>query len=150
MFLNQFMKYTTQIVINKPLNEVISKFDSWENLKEWQPELQSYELVEGEAGQPGAKTKLVYKFKNREMIMHETIEKRELPDAFDAIYEAKNVWNRNKNTFKDNGDQTTTWLVESEFQFKGFMKFMSKLMPGAFKKQSKKIGGRFKAFAEKD
>ena len=144
------MKYTTEFTINKPLDVVIEKFDSFDNLKEWQPDLVSYEHLSGEVGKPGAKTKLLYKFKKREMEMIETIERRDLPKAFDATYEAKNVWNRNKNSFKDNGNGTTQWITESEFKFKGFMKVMGFLMPGAFKKQSKKIGERFKQYAERD
>jgi carbon monoxide dehydrogenase subunit G len=144
------MKYTTEFTLKKPLEEVIEKFDSFDNLKEWQPDLISYEHLSGEVGKPGAKTKLLYKFKKREMELIETIEQRDLPEVFAAIYEAKNVWNRNKYFFKDNGDGTTHWITESEFQFKGFMKVMSFLMPGAFKKQSKKIGERFKEYVERD
>lgn len=55
-----------------------------------------------------------------------------------------------KNSFEVINDHTTKWISESEFQFSGFMmKLMGFLMPGAFKKQSIKYLGDFKAFAEK-
>ena len=40
------------------------------------------------------------------------------------------------------------YTTEQEFQFKGFMKIMAFLMPGAFKKQSMQYLKDFKAFAE--
>lgn len=143
------MKYTQQIEINLPREKVIDLFDNPDNMKHWQPGLVSFELIEGEAGQTGAKMLLKYKMGKREIEMIETITVRNLPDEFSGTYEAKGVWNEVKNTFEATSDNNTIWKTENEFKFKGFMKLMAAIMPGAFKKQSFKYLQYFKEFAEK-
>ncbi len=142
------MKYTTEIEINKPVEKVIELFDNPENMKKWMNGLQSFEPLSGKAGQPCAKSKLIYKMGNREIEMIETITVRNLPDEFSGTYEAKGVFNIVKNSFISISDNTTKYLTENEFQFKGFMKIIALLMPGAFKKQSLKYLIDFKNFVE--
>ena len=50
------MKYSNELVINLPLEKVITLFDSEENLFKWQPELLSLEHLSGEKGKKGPKT----------------------------------------------------------------------------------------------
>lgn len=143
------MKYSQQIEINLPRKKVIELFDNPENMKHWQPGLISFKLIKGDAGRPGAKMQLQYKMGRREIDMTETITVRNLPEQFSAIYEAKGVWNEVKNTFESSPEGTTIWKTENVFKFKGFMKLMAAVMPGAFKKQSFKYLQYFKEFAEK-
>lgn len=84
----------------------------------------------------------------REIEMIESITVKNLPHEFSGTYEAKGVWNEVKNFFHAVDENTTKWVAENEFQFKGFMKLMGWLMPGAFKKESMKFLEQFKAFAE--
>ncbi len=143
------MKYTNEIIINQPASKVIELFDNPDNMKKWMEGLISFEHISGVPGQPGAKSKLKFKNKNREMEMIETVTVRDLPREFSGIYEAKGVWNLNKNFFHGMPDNKTKWVAETEFKFTGFlMKVMAALMPGAFKKQSYKFMLNFKSFAE--
>lgn len=142
------MKYNCEIRIDVPRHKVIEFFDSFENMKHWQEGLVSYEHLEGQAGHPGAKTRLKYKMGKRELEMVETITVRNLPDEFSGTYEAKGVWNEVKNYFLEDGDKTH-WKTDNEFRFLNVtMKIMGWLMPGAFKKQSMKYLEDFKRFAE--
>ena len=143
------MKYQNEIVIDLPVEKVVALFDDPENLKHWQPGLQSFEHISGTPGQPGAKSRLQYKMGNRDIEMIETITKRNLPEEFSGTYEAKGVYNIISNHFIPVGENKTKWVTETEFQFSGFMKLMGWFMPGAFKKQSQKFLEQFKAFAEK-
>ncbi|MFT6694840.1 MAG: hypothetical protein ACJAXU_000330, partial [Paracoccaceae bacterium] len=88
-----------------------------------------------------------YKMGRREIVMIETLESCDLPESLIAIYEADKVWNRNENWFVDLGD-TTRWDMKCEFQCNGFVKILSVLMPGMFRKQTMKMMGNFKAFVE--
>ncbi|MBL1213699.1 MAG: SRPBCC family protein [Ignavibacteriae bacterium] len=142
------MKYNTEVVINLPIAKVIELFDNSDNMKKWQPELVSYEHLSGTPGEVGAKAKLNYKMNKREVEMIETITERDLPKKFSGTYEANGVMNYISNTFEEIEPGKTKWVAENEFQFKGFMKLMGMLMPGAFKKQSQKYLDQFKAFAE--
>ncbi|QNJ96650.1 SRPBCC family protein [Constantimarinum furrinae] len=144
------MKYTTEIIIDLPREEVITKLDNAENMKHWQKGLVNYEFLDGTPGQEGAKMKLEYQMGKRNVELIETIIKRNLPAEFHATYDTKGVHNIQLNYFHDIDGKSTKWVSESEFQFDSLgMKMMGWLMPGAFKKQSMKYAIDFKNFAEK-
>lgn len=143
------MKYTTEITIALPREEVIKKMDNPENMKHWQRGLLDYKVLQGNPGQPGATMELKYQMGKRSMDLTETIIENNFPETFHATYDTKGVHNIQKNFFKVIDGENTLWVSESEFQFAGFgMKLMGWLMPGAFKKQSKKYMEDFKNFAE--
>ncbi len=143
------MKYTLEITIQAPLEEVIKKFDSVENMKHWQRGFVSYNHISGTPGKEGAQAELTYKMGKREITMVETITKINLPHEFHGTYDAKGVHNIQKNYFEALDDTTTKWTSESEFKFSSFaMKFFAFIMPGAFKKQSYQYMKDFKAFVE--
>jgi|GEM_PF-51673 len=145
------MKYTVEIIIDLPREEVIKKMDNPENMKHWQRGLIRYQLLNTKNPRAnGARMELEYKMGKRDMVMIETILKSNFPSEFHASYDAKNVHNIQKNYFEAIDENRTKWRSESEFQFSGFMmKTMGSLMPGMFKKQSKKYMEDFKNFAEK-
>jgi carbon monoxide dehydrogenase subunit G len=142
------MKYTNEIVINKPIEKVVELFDNPDNMSKWMEGLLSFEPLSGKPGQPGAKSRLKFKMGRREIEMIETITTRNLPDEFTGTYEAKGVFNIVKNRFIKISDDRTKYLSEQDFQFKGLMKLMGIIMPGAFKKQSMKYLTNFKNFVE--
>ena len=143
------MKYTTEVTIDLPRSEFVLKFDNPENMQHWQRGLKGYKDVSGEPGEEGSKMELQYKMGKRELVLVETIIKRNMPYEFHATYDTKGVHNIQKNFFKDIEENKTLWVSESEFQFSGiFMKLMGFFMPGAFKKQSCQYLEDFKAFAE--
>ncbi len=143
------MEYTLDIEIELPRNEVITKFDSEENMKHWQKDLVSMEHLSGEKGKTGATSKLTYKMGKREIEMIETITLFDLPEAIHLTFDAKNVYNIQENYFEELPNGNTKWISKNEFKFNGFMKLLGFLMPGAFKKQSCSYMENFKAFAEK-
>jgi hypothetical protein len=142
------MKYSVDIDIHLPIQKVIELFDNPNNMKLWMEGLQSFEPISGAAGQVGAKAKLKFKMGSREIEMIETITVRNLPHEFSGTYEAKGVYNIVKNKFVSLSPDKTKYISEQEFHFKGFMKIIGFLMPGAFKKQSIKYLTDFKNFAE--
>ncbi len=143
------MKYSNEIEINLPLNKVIELFENPDNMKHWQPGLQSFEHISGTRGQVGARSRLIYKMGKREIEMVETIIKQNLPEVFAATYDAKGVHNLQSNKFIPVSEDKTKWVTDTEFKFSGFMKLIGFLMPGTFKRQSQKYLDDFKTFAEK-
>jgi uncharacterized membrane protein len=144
------MKYKTELIIDLPRDRVIDLFDSSENLPKWQPGLQSFEHIDGDPGQPGAKSRLLYDMGNRKVEMVETVEKRNLPDEFSGTYEADGVWNWVSNRFYEEGQDKTRWEIETEFKFSGLMRILSFFMRGSFPKQTLETMEHFKRFAESD
>ncbi|MEQ8627549.1 SRPBCC family protein [Ekhidna sp.] len=142
------MKYTCEVVVDKPRDEVIKVFDNPDNMKYWQKGFESFEHVSGEPGKPGAESIIKYDFGNRKMELIETITFRQLPDEFHGNYTTKGVVNIQKNYFKEEGGKTK-WISEAEFKFSGFMKIMAFFMgKKPFKKQTQAFMEDFKAFAE--
>lgn len=142
------MRYTEEIIIDLPRERVIKLFDSFENLKQWQEGLTEIEHLSGEPGKPGAQTRLLYDMGRRKLEMIETIISRNLPDEFSGTYDAQGVHNIVRNTFYPQGE-TTRWLMDCEFQFRGFMRIMAFFMrQGSFRKQTRKGMESFKRFAE--
>ena len=144
------MKYSNEIIIDLPREKVIALFDDPNNLAKWQEGFQELTNLSGEPGEVGSKSKLRYKMGKRTVEMIETITVKDLPNEFSGTYEAKNVWNEVRNYFEEVGNSKTKWRSDCEFKFKGFMKIMGLLMPGAFKKQSMKYLVAFKTFAESE
>lgn len=144
------MKYTTEIIVEVPVEEFINKFDNTENMKHWQKGLVSAEHISGTPGEFGAKMKFNYKFGKRDMELIETITHKNLPHEFHGTYSAKGMLNIQENYFNTTANGYTNWVSKSEFIPLGLtMRIMTTLMPRAFKKQSLIYMKNFKNFAEK-
>ncbi|SFT56281.1 Polyketide cyclase / dehydrase and lipid transport [Lishizhenia tianjinensis] len=144
------MKYSNEVIINAPIKKVIALFEEEANLPKWQEGFISAEIIEGERGKAGLRSRLTYKMGKREIVMIETITTWDLPRNFTASYDTKGVYNIVSNHFEAVDDNTTRYFTENEFQFKGIMKLFGLLMPGAFKKQSQKYLNDFKTFVENE
>jgi uncharacterized membrane protein len=143
------MKYQLEVKINKPVEKVVELFITQENLFKWMPGLKNLELIEGERGKPGSKTKLLFDMNGKEVEMIETLRKSNLPEEFTATFEAKGVVNNQTTRFEKIDENNTRYISDNEFIFSGLMKILS-LMPGVFKKQSMKYLEAFKEFAENE
>jgi hypothetical protein len=141
--------YTAEIEIELPRDRVIELFDNSDNVFKWQNGLQSFDHVEGEPGQPGAVSKLVYDDGKHRIELTETVTKRNLPDEFDGTYEWSSGMNTLNNRFIEIGPNRTKWESTCEYEFRGFMlKLMGIFAPGMFRKQNLKFMENFKRFAE--
>lgn len=142
------MKYSIELIINKNRDEVWDKFDSVRNLYKWQPTLKEFKLLSGEAGQPGAKSRLRYHERKRDIEMIETITIRNKPEEFSGTYEMKGTKNSIKNKFTEISENQTKWELDSEFEFGGIYKLMSPFMKGMIVKRTKTDMNRFKDLVE--
>lgn len=142
------MKYSVEIQIDKPRNEVVKIFDNAENLYKWMDGLERIEHLIGIPGELNAKSQLYFKMGKRDIDMMETIIEKKLPEKFAATYETKGVFNIVTIRFEELTGGKTRYITEQDFQFSGFMRVFSFLMKSAFKKQSMKNLKDFKKFAE--
>jgi hypothetical protein len=142
------MKYTTEVTIRLSRDKVIELFDSTENLRKWQPGLLSFEHLSGDAGQEGSQSKMVYEGRKGELVMTETISKRNFPDEFHAIYESRGVYNEMYNYFSEPEPGISLWRTVSIFKFRGLMALMAPFMKQAFTNNTILSMERFKTFAE--
>ena len=142
------MKYTCEITIDLPRDRVVELMDSVENMYKWQDGLQDVEPLSGEPGQVGSKMILHQKVGSKVIPITETVTRRDLPDSIAFTYETKGVFNPLANTFSETDDGRTIWRIDTEFQCSGFLKVMTWIMPGMFRKQTLKMMNDFKIFAE--
>lgn len=144
------MQYISEILIKKPISEVIKKLNSADNWKHWQEGLISTAHISGVPNELGAKMRLNYKFGNREMEILETVTKQNFPSEFHATYTTKGIRNIQENYYEVTEDGFTKWISKNEFQPTNFkMSMMLFFMPRAFKKQTKTYMTNFKNFVEK-
>ncbi|RRO22142.1 SRPBCC family protein [Flavobacteriaceae bacterium 14752] len=142
------MIYDTEIIINKPIDEVMELFKNPDHLKSWQRGLKSTKLLKGKSGQLGAKRKLNINLEGRDIEMIETITKCDLPKHWYARYTSKGLVSYQKKYFERLEDNKTYWKTTSRFEFHGYMRIVGQLLPGIFKRRSKTVMQDFKNFAE--
>ena len=79
------MKLTIETELNRSRTAVWRAFDNPENVKKWQPTLQSFAAQSGTPGQPGAVSKLTYQENGREVVLIETIISRSEPEDRNSV-----------------------------------------------------------------
>jgi hypothetical protein len=141
------LSYTLELLIEKPVEDVIALFRNRELLSQWQPGLIGIKPLPENEGKP--RYKLTFQLSRRKMVMTETIEHDQLPGQYDVNYEMKGVFNRVKNSFVPHNAESTKWITISEFQFGGLMSLIAPFIKNGFQKQSQMIMNNFKMFAEK-
>ena len=119
-------------------------FDNPENLKRWQPTLESFEPVSGTPGQAGAVSRLRYREGKRAVVLSETITLRREPEEFAGTYDSGMGENTVHNRFEVMGPETTLWVVHTDFRFRGIWRWLSPLFKGAIEKRLREDLGRFK------
>ncbi|MFH0757094.1 MAG: SRPBCC family protein [Bacteroidota bacterium] len=142
------MNYSAEIIIELPRQKLVELFDNTENMYKWQEGLLSFDHLEGTPGHEGARSSLVYASRKGDLKMTGTIIRRNLPDEFHVLYEAKGVYNEIYNHFTENEPGKTTWRTVNVFRFRGLMALMALFMKSAFKSQTLLTMERFKIFAE--
>lgn len=143
------MKYTLEIEINKPRDEVARLIQDRDTFKEWQPQLQSTELLDGVIGEEGSTYKIVVSMGKNTLEMIETLVINNCPDHYQIKYDADGNINIMDFWFTELSPARTKMVAQSYFSCKALMmKLMAFFMPGAFKKQTRKYMNDFKAFVE--
>lgn len=145
------MRHQHELEIDLPRERVLDLFLDPESLLKWQPGLISLEQIgEGQPRHVGTKTKQIHEMGGREVEVIETITAHDYPDTFSATYESDGVWNLIENHFSELGERKTKWVLTAEFKFSNiFLRLMTVVMPGMFKKQTLTFMNHFKEFAER-
>ena len=65
--------YTTQITINKPVEEVFETFSNSENIKKWIPEIKSFEVINENIGKTGSSYKIVIENQGQDIEMNQRV-----------------------------------------------------------------------------
>lgn len=142
------MEYTVKTLIHRNIDTVVGLFSNVENLPKWMEGLQSYKLISGEIGKPGAQSKMQFLIGKRKMEMLETILEQNLPNKMICTYTTAQADNKIEISFRQIDEQNTEYISFETFTFKGTMKFWAWMLKSLFKKQSQKYLNSFKHFCE--
>lgn len=144
------MKMKYEVNIRATPEFVWAAFDDPDNLRRWQPTLESFTHKDGDPGRPGAVSELVYNEKGKKVIMTETVTERREPHFLAGIYE--NAWATTLivNHFAKIDDNTTRLVCYANMRFKGIMKIMSLFVAKAIRARTEADLDRFKLFVERE
>ena len=143
------MKYELQIELDLPRDRTFELLENTDHVTSWQPNLQKFELLKGEAGEVGAVSLLVHTLHGRNVQTIETITKRTVPMLLAATYESKGIIKKVVHRLQELPDDRTRWHLETEASKTGLMSLVSSLAPGRFKKETLVYMDRFKAFTDR-
>jgi hypothetical protein len=143
------MKYSFELMLNKPRAEAWKGFSDPANLSKWQPLLVKIEQLEGNSAQPGSVAKLTFKNGEREYSLIEKITNCIEPERLDQLYQNEFADNTIKNSFMETGNNKTRWKVDVEFTFKTIaMRLIGPFVKKRFVANTQRDMERFKAFIE--
>lgn len=152
------MKYTLTVEIALPREKVLRLLEDPAHRPKWLRGLVSHELQMGAEGQVGSESRVVFQSGKKEMVLIETITRREPKDLQDvppdrAVYFERDIvadgmWSAAREQLSESGPDSTLWVNENEFRFEGFMRFAAPFLRPFFIKQSRQVLQDFKRFAE--
>lgn len=153
------MRYTNSIEIALPRETVAQLLADPAQLPKWLRGLVLHEPIEGVHGQLGTRSRVVLRSGQRTFEATETITRREPVDLhdipagtvvhFDREIVGRGMWSLVQDRLTEVGPQATLWVSDSEYRFTSLpMRLLSRLLTGAFHKQSQQHLTDFKAFAE--
>lgn len=144
------MKFACSVLIRKPRDFVVSKFQDPSNLAQWQDGFLGIKHLTGEPGKDNSTAEMKYKMGRNTIYIHETVLSNQLPDSFYGEYASDHTLNTMYNSFEVVDANTTRYIAEVEYlEFNGFMiNVMKTIMPSMFKKQVQKWLDQFKVFVE--
>ena len=145
------MKFNGSIDIKQSKEKVAEFFADPAYLKEYQEGFEKKELLQGEAGQNGAISKMYYRNGKYEMVLTETIINNNLPDSFEALYHHKHMDNTMKCTFTELENGMTRYETDVEYTRIDWVmpRLIAILFPGMYKKPARRWMENFKSFVEK-
>ena len=125
-----------EIEVDRPLSDVYAAFNHPDNLPRWIQGLQRTELISGEPGKVGAKTRQIYLERGRIVEMIETITAHEPEKHLSGTLEGPGINATMEVNFIDRGERTG---IRFSSNFKGSSILMSLMLPfmkGAMKKRT--------------
>ena len=143
------MTYTTETVINAPVEHVAQQLGNRDKMHLWIKELHRYEHLSGEPGTVNA-TGTLHLNLGATVPVKETILRVEYPHVFSVRYEMAQGSMVVTSLLQKKGRKATAYALEHTFEFKGMLKLGTALLKPAFIKHSQKVMHNFKKMVEEE
>lgn len=141
------MVYTTQTVINAPVERVAELLGNRDKMPLWMKGMEGYKHLRGEPGTVHAQT-TIYLNLGTTVQVTETILAIEYPHRFSVRYEMPQGSVVITSLLQRKGRKATVYQLEHTFTFSGMLKLGAGLMKPAFVAQSNKVMNSFKEMVE--
>ena len=141
--------YVTQVSVNKSVEVVFETFNNSENIKNWVPEVKSFDVVNENIGKTGSVYKMVVENQGQEIVMTQKIIAFVKNEKVTLFFDAENMLKRDDYVFVEKNGITTITLNSSCQSESYLMACMFPFFKGTFQEQDQTYLNNFKAFAEK-
>ncbi|MEE9407926.1 MAG: SRPBCC family protein [Polaribacter sp.] len=141
--------YTAQVSVNKSVQEVFEVFNKKENIKNWIPDIKTFEVVNNNPGITGSIYKIVVENQGQEIAMTEKVLAYVPNEKVTLFFDAENMLKTDDYVFTEK-DGITTIVLNSSCQSDSYiMACMFPYFKGTFQEQDQTYLNNFKAFIEK-
>ena len=148
-----FVKETTyraEVTVNKSIKEVFEIFNNSENIKNWVPEVKSFEVVNNNPSKTGSVYKIVIDNKGQEVTMTEKVMAYVPNEKVTLFFDAEGMLKRDDYIFKEKDGVTVVTLNTSCQSDSYILACIFPYFKGTLQKQDQLYLNNFKAFAEKE
>jgi len=142
------MRYTSSIVIQKPIDQTVKDFRNYKNMKHWQKDLVRIKHLNSDNEENGTISELIYNIDNREISLIETIIFEDFPEIINITYDSERFYNIQENTFEALSKDCTKWTSKNEFKLSGFIKIIGIIKFFSVRNRFNRYMQSFKAFTE--
>jgi uncharacterized protein YndB with AHSA1/START domain len=142
--------YIAEVTVNKSIKEVFEVFNNSENIKNWVPEVKSFEVVNKNPGKTGSVYKIVIDNKGQEVTMTEKVMAYVPNEKVTLFFDAEGMLKRDDYIFKEKDGVTTITLNTSCQSDSYILACIFPYFKGTLQKQDQSYLNNFKAFAEKE
>jgi uncharacterized membrane protein len=142
--------YIAEVTVNKSIKEVFEVFNNSENIKNWVPEVKSFEVVNKNPGKTGSVYKIVIDNKGQEVTMIEKVMAYVPNEKVTLFFDAEGMLKRDDYIFKEKDGVTTITLNTSCQSDSYILACIFPYFKGTLQKQDQSYLNNFKAFAEKE
>lgn len=142
--------YIAEVTVNKSIKEVFEVFNNSENIKNWVPEVKSFEVVNKNPGKTGSVYKIVIDNKGQEVTMTEKVMAYVPNQKVTLFFDAQGMLKRDDYIFKEKDGVTTITLNTSCQSDSYILACIFPYFKGTLQKQDQSYLNNFKAFAEKE
>lgn len=141
--------YTAEVSIQKSVDEVFTIFNNSENIKNWIPEIKSFDVLNQNPGKTGSIYKIVVENQGEEITMTEKVLAYVENEKVTLFFDAENMLKTDDYIFTET-DGITTVTLNSSCQSESFlMACMFPYFKGTFQEQDQTYLNNFKEFTEK-
>lgn len=137
------MRFTSEVVLNQPIERVRVLTSDPAHLHRWQPDLVSITQHSETPGAAGSTATLTYrKFTLEETVLAATADERI------SRYETRGMVHTISNRYTRIDDQRTKLVSDNELQLSGLLKLGRRVLEKSLREQAERNLGNFKAFID--